>query len=350
VTAGDEWLRERNAQYDQAAKKVLSQRKMLAWILSRVVTEFAGVPVRDIADKYIVGEPEVGTTPVNRDKTNAPRKAQQEHDRTDAPRDVRQDRNEDGTTTEGTIYFDIRFHAKAPRTGGLITLIINVEAQKSKPSGYDILKRAVFYASRLISAQKETEFQGSDYNGIRKVYTIWLCMRAPEREGSSITSYTLHEKKLFGHHTEPQEHYDLINITLLYLGNRRTGDKLIELLRLVFRSKAGVAIKKERLAKQYELNLTDDMAEEMNTMCNLSEGFYEDGIQQGIKRGIKQGVRQGVKQGIEQGVKQGEEQTRRSMVLSMLREKVSLDIIAKVSGWTVESVRQFAERNKVQLA
>ena len=250
-------------------------------------------------------------------------------DKTNAPRDVRQDRNEDGTTTEGTIYFDIRFHAKAPRTGGLITLIINVEAQKSKPSEYDILKRAVYYASRLISAQKETEFRGSDYNGIRKVYTIWLCMRAPEREGSSITSYTLHEKQLFGHHTEPREHYDLINITLLYLGNRRTGDKLIELLRLVFRSKAGVAIKKERLAKQYELNLTDDMAEEMNTMCNLSEGFFEDGIQQGIK--------------------QGEEQTKRSMVLSMLREKVSLDVIAKVSGWTVEAIRQFAERNKVQL-
>ena len=31
--------------------------------------------------------------------------------------------------------------------------------------------------------------------------------------------------------------------------------------------------------------LTDDMAEEMNTMCNLSEGFFEDGIQQGIKQG-----------------------------------------------------------------
>ena len=314
MTAGDEWLRERNAQYDQAAKKVLSQRKMLAWILT-------GVPVRDIADKYIVGEPEVGTTPVNRDKTNA-------------PRDVRQDRNEDGTTTEGTIYFDIRFHAKAPRTGGLITLIINVEAQKSKPSEYDILKRAVYYASRLISAQKETEFRGSDYNGIRKVYTIWLCMRAPEHEGSSITSYTLHEKQLFGHHTEPREHYDLINITLLYLGNRRTGDKLIELLRLVFRSKAGVAIKKERLAKQYELNLTDDMAEEMNTMCNLSEGFYEDGIKRGIKRGIKQGV--------EQGVKQGARETKAKMIqaFQMLKEKVSVSEIVKETGLAEEDVRQ----------
>ena len=111
-------------------------------------------------------------------------------------------------------------------------MIINVEAQKENPTEYDIIKRAVFYASRLISAQKEAEFSGSDYNGIRKVYTIWLCMRAPEHEGSSITSYTLHEKQLFGHHVEPKEHYDLINITLIYLGNHRTGDNLIELLRL----------------------------------------------------------------------------------------------------------------------
>ena len=203
--------------------------------------------------------------PVNRDRTNA-------------PRDVQQDRNEDGTSTEGTIYFDICFHARAPQDGALLTLIINVEAQKEKPSEYHLMKRAVFYASRLISAQKETEFSGSDYNGIRKVYTIWLCMRAPEHEGSSITSYALHEKQLFGRHVEPRAHYDLINITLLYLGSHRTSDKLIELLRLVFRSNAKVAEKKARLAEQYDLNLTDDMAEEMNTMCNLSEGIYADGI------------------------------------------------------------------------
>lgn len=73
MATDDGLLKDRNAQYDQAAKRILSQRKMLAWILSRVVTEFAGVPVRDIADRYIVGEPEVGMAPVNRDKTNAPR-------------------------------------------------------------------------------------------------------------------------------------------------------------------------------------------------------------------------------------------------------------------------------------
>lgn len=309
MATDDGLLEDRNAQYDQAAKRILSQRKMLAWILSRVVTEFAGVPIREIADRYIVGEPEVGTTPVNRDKTNA-------------PRDLRQDRNEDGTSTEGTIYFDIRFHARAPKSGALITLIINVEAQKENPTEYDIIKRAVFYASRLISAQKEAEFSGSDYNGIRKVYTIWLCMRAPEHEGSSITSYTLHEKQLFGHHVEPKEHYDLINITLIYLGNHRTGDNLIELLRLVFHSNAKVAVKKERLAKQYDLNLTDDMAEEMNTMCNLSEGIFEDGVKQGVKRGAKE--------------------TKEKMMLAfqMLKEKVSVAEVVKKTGLAEDDIRQ----------
>ena len=34
-------------------------------------------------------------------------------------------------------------------------LIINIEAQKNEPSEYDILNRAIFYVSRLISSQKD---------------------------------------------------------------------------------------------------------------------------------------------------------------------------------------------------
>lgn len=42
-------------------------------------------------------------------------------------------------------------------------MIINVEAQKSKPQGYDILNRAIFYVSRLISSQKEREIRPFEY-------------------------------------------------------------------------------------------------------------------------------------------------------------------------------------------
>ena len=69
-------------------------------------------------------------------------------------------------------------------------------------------------------------------------------------------------------------------------------------------------------------------------MCNLSEGFYEDGIKRGIKRGIKQGV--------EQGVKQGARETKAKMIqaFQMLKEKVSVSEIVKETGLAEEDVRQ----------
>jgi hypothetical protein len=63
---------------------------------------------------------------------------------------------------------------------GLSQIIINVEAQKDEPSKYDILNRAVFYVSRLISSQKERDFKNSDYDNIKKVYSIWVCMNISE--------------------------------------------------------------------------------------------------------------------------------------------------------------------------
>ncbi len=52
---------------------------------------------------------------------------------------------------------------------------INFEAQKTFSEStlkYILMKRAVFYGTRLISAQKETEFSGSNYSEVKKVYTI----------------------------------------------------------------------------------------------------------------------------------------------------------------------------------
>ena len=42
-------------------------------------------------------------------------------------------------------------------------LIINIEAQKNEPNEYDILNRAIFYVSRMISSQKEKNFKPGYY-------------------------------------------------------------------------------------------------------------------------------------------------------------------------------------------
>ncbi|MES9635525.1 hypothetical protein [Megasphaera elsdenii] len=59
--------------YDQAAKGVLSQKMVLAYILKRTVPEFESASLDDIANIYIEGTPEVSTVPVSKDKTNAGR-------------------------------------------------------------------------------------------------------------------------------------------------------------------------------------------------------------------------------------------------------------------------------------
>ena len=51
--------------YDQAAKGVLSQKKVLAYILKSTVPEFESASLDDIANIYIEETPEVSTVSVS---------------------------------------------------------------------------------------------------------------------------------------------------------------------------------------------------------------------------------------------------------------------------------------------
>ncbi len=86
---------------------------------------------------------------------------------------------EDDDVQDGKIIFDIRFSAYVPN--GHLKILINVEAQnctKNSRLRYHLGNRIVYYMSRMIASQKNTEFTGSDYDNIRKVYSIRLCMDA----------------------------------------------------------------------------------------------------------------------------------------------------------------------------
>lgn len=250
----------RNAQYDASARRLLSKKRILAHILKLAVDEFKEVSVKDIAEIYIEGEPDVNQTPVDKDETNL------------AHEEIHGLHNEDTSPSEGKVVFDILFYAKAPKTDELITLIINIEAQRTYRTSYPLMKRAVYYASRLISSQKMIEFTGSDYGNLRKVYSIWLCMDGPQKR-NSINTYTLNERQVFSTYKEQLENYDFIHIVMVYLGRHKTRNRLLELLRILFKSDLSVKAKEEQLKDNYDISLTPDMESEMNTMCNLSLGI-----------------------------------------------------------------------------
>lgn len=60
-------------------------------------------------------------------------------------------------------------------------MYINIEAQKSFYPGYDLVTRAIVYPTRLISQQMDIEYTADNYDGVKKVYSIWLCFNAPTK-------------------------------------------------------------------------------------------------------------------------------------------------------------------------
>ena len=94
----------------------------------------------------------------------------------------------------------------------------------------DFLNRAIFYVSRLISSQKERDFENFSYDDIKRVYSIWVCMNMEE---SSMSHVHLTKEDLIGS-SEWKGNLDLLNIIMLGLAqNLPEHDETYELHRLL---------------------------------------------------------------------------------------------------------------------
>ena len=330
-----------SAQYDALAKRILSWKPVLANILQRVVVEFKDVTVADIVNSCIEGEPVISQVLLNRDQINRPRQAGVTTGKIDVVDDADKEalldkpvihgwQNEDITQTEGKVVFDILFHAKVPKSGELITLIINVEAQRNYRMPYPLVKRAIYYISRLISSQKMTEFTGSDYGKLKKVYSIWICMDGPTNR-DTINRYELKEIQELGAYKEKIDNYDLMGIAMICLGRQKSRDRLMELLRLLFKEQESTRDKRKQLKSKYNITLSDIMEEEVSHMCNLSLGIKEEAIQEGILLGRVE----------------GKEKAKVEAVIGLLKKQVSIDIIAEALQVSVDYVKQIGKANKL---
>ena len=269
-------------QYDAACKRLLAEKIILAWIMKNTIKEYASYSVQEIANQYIEGTPQIGEVPVLPDETN--------------PR-ISGTGVEDTTITEGTITYDIRFMAILPQNGELVRMIINLEAQNDFYPGYPLIKRALYYCSRMISAQYGTEFTKSHYEKIKKVYSIWICMNPPENRKNSITKYSITEQNLVGDVKEPHENYDLITAIMICLGDDSDNepDSLLRLLDILLSSDRNVNEKKRLLENDFQISMTEHLERGVSEMCNLSKGIEEKGIQKGIEQGIEQGTLSSIK-------------------------------------------------------
>ena len=287
VTAADQ-----GTQYDESAKRLLGQKSILAQILVRTVDEFKGMNPRYV-ETLIEGEPYISRIPLEPGLTNP------EAMRAKSGQRITGLNTENQEHAEGLVRFDIVFYVRMK--DGLSQIIINVEAQKDEPQRYGILNRAVFYVSRLISSQKERDFENTEYDDIKRVYSIWVCMNMEE---NSLSHIHLIKDDLVGYH-DWRGKLDLFNIVMIGLAKELPGQgeqyELHRLLGALFAEGLTAGERLNIIKEEYDIPIEQTIEQEVDVMCNLSQGIKEAGIAEGREEGRVEGREEGRVEGRSEG-------------------------------------------------
>ena len=310
------------AQYDIRVKRLLAQKSILAHILVKTVDEFKGMKPEDVV-KYIEGEPSISVVPVepglaNMEKTDA------------AGQRIVGLNTENAEINEGLVRFDIIFYVRMPSVddtkNGLSQIIVNIEAQKDEPTEYKILNRAIFYVSRLISSQKERDFVNTNYDDIKQVFSIWICMNMDD---NSLSHIHLTKDEML----KPcnwKGNLDLLNIVLIGITNEiPEHDEKYEMHRLIGTLLSGELKEQEKLdiiEHEYNIPISQEFREDVRIMCNLSTGIEE------------------------RATERATEKTSEKFILNMYKKGYTLDQIADVAETGVDEVEAIIKKKEPAMA
>jgi len=260
--------------YDNICKKVLANKEILAQIMKECVIEYRDYSVKEIAERFIEGEPYIGSI------------------------NVKTGENITGMSTESTngkMFYDIRYQAIVPNGDDYIELIINIEAQNDYRPGYPLLKRGVYYGANMITGQYETVFAKSDYHKLQKVYSIWICYNVPKYLQNTISGYEITEKNLIGNFTETKENYDLLTIVMVRLGDAssQSESSVLKLLNTLLASEVNAKQKIEFLEDEFDIARGQKIEGDVSLMCDLSKGVLRKGFEKGIEQIAKKMILRG---------------------------------------------------------
>ncbi len=323
-------MADNRAKYDECAKKLLSYKAIIAWILKSCTKEFSQYEVQYICDNCLREEVEVSTHAVHQDELN--------QDELDKNVKLNGDKKVEGLNTESssiqehTIYYDIRLPAYLPDKGELVRFILNIEIQLDDIPGYPIVKRGFYYCGRMISEQYGTVFTNEHYENIEKVYSIWICPDPAKKRKNGIFKYHTVEDIIYGEPYTKESNYDLMEVVILNLGDAdKSSDlEILDLLNVLFSPTTTPEEKKKRLHNDFEIAMTVEFESEVREMCNLSEALVDLGIEQGIEKGI------------EQGKELGKEERNISLAQMMIEESEPVEKIERYTGYGLEKLKEIA--------
>lgn len=295
----------KNVQYDDYAKFILSQKEILSRILKFTIKKFEDMEAEDIMG-LIEGEPLVSKVSTEPGETN-----QTFHGK------ITGNNTESTELEEGTIIFDVIFYVRMK--DGVSRIIINLEAQGIEKPPYPLVNRTIFYIARLISSQKNRNFDHSNYGDMLRTYSIWICFNLEE---NCMNYLHLTNTSLFGTH-EWLGDLELMNIFLVGLDKnlseeaiKTTDSNLHYMLGTIFSNDLSPKDKVRLLSEREDMPAGTHIRKELDTMCNLSYGIEEQGIEKG----------------------------RLDLIKNMLSKHMPVEDIMKYSGATEEEIRKAEEQ------
>jgi hypothetical protein len=165
---------------------------------------------------------------------------------------------------------DICLHARLPKDlDSQVGVIINIEVQQNFHPGYDIIKRGIYYGCSLIAMEKETVFADSNYDGMKKVYSIWICLDVPLDKANSIIRYGMSElcptDVSHGVHRIGAP-YDLLEVMMVCLNDKSEegGEGVIEMLKTLFSQRLSKEEKQKLLKERYSITFTQEKQMKFN--------------------------------------------------------------------------------------
>lgn len=179
---------------------------------------------------------------------------------------------------EGMVYYDILCYIDVPQEDGKnIRVYLYVEIQNNPYPGYSIITRGYAYVSRIVSEQWGSEYDDKNYDGMKKVYSLWIMPKAPKRKDGHMNVYETNERIICGTTVEEKEIYDKGVILAIYLNKEH--DELLTPLMVLLNNVLDYK-GKQRIIEEYGLN-TKKIESEVKDMCDLGESIVLEARNEG---------------------------------------------------------------------
>ena len=301
------------ARYDECAKKLLTYKAIVAWILKSCTKEFSQYSVRFICNNCLRDDIEVSSRAVHQEQPDR-------DEMLNGNEQISSLNSEANSIKDQTVYYDIRFKAYIPGNGEPLQMIINLEIQLNDTPGYPLVTRGFYYCARMISEQYGTVFTGEHYEKLQKVYSIWICPDPAKKRRNGIFRYHTVQDPVWGKAYETPDNYDLMEVVIVNLGDadKESDLEILDLLNTLFSLSVSSEIKKKRLQEDFGIAMTEEFESEVQDMCNLGKALVEQGIEQGI------------------------EQKNLDLAKMMLKDKEPIDKIVKYTGFATDKLEEMA--------